>query len=167
MLSSVWRNAAKLARPLPPLYRTLAIQAPVAGDLLDDAVRGTVVDTFLQPFARLGGNARAVNALLGPPVLVTMLSLYTAQCAAKGIEPNALFMSTGAEALRSSLMVWAEVSGPKFEAAIAKERDFEEKHGATVDQLMAFLFAPPVATTAEQAAEDAQIRRAQGYTEAA
>ncbi len=50
--------------PLPPLQRTLRMQAPVAGDLLDDVVRDTIVDPLLQPLARLASQGKAVQALV-------------------------------------------------------------------------------------------------------
>jgi hypothetical protein len=167
MLAGVWRNAAKLARPMPPLYRTLAIQAPVAGILLEDSVKGTVVDTVLQPFARLAGQGRAASALFGPPVIVTALTAHIAQRAAAGEDPNPFIMSMGMEALRASLMTMAEVAGPAFEQALQKERDFEDKHGQTVDAMIAFLFSPPALTPEQQAAEEMAIRIAQGYEPAA
>ena len=167
MLAGAWRLAAKLAAPLPPLQRTLVIQSRVAGDLLEDSVKGTVVDRVLQPFARLQRQGKAVGALLGPPVIVTALTLHVQQAQLAGRDPNPLFVATGMEALRASLMIWMEVSGPKFEAAIRNEREFEEKYGQSVDDLMMLLLAPPPQTPAEAEAENAAMRRAQGYTEAA
>jgi hypothetical protein len=166
LLTAVWRGAAKLATPLPPLHRTLRVQAPVAGLLLEDAVKGTVVDAFLQPLARYAERGKAVQALMGPPVMVTAISLHLARAEAAGEEPNPLFMSVATEGLRSSLMVWAEVAGPKFEVAVQKEKDFEDKYGGSVDDLIAMLFAAPVnpADAVAVAAEDEAIRRAQGVT---
>jgi hypothetical protein len=164
VLGSLWRGAAKLAAPLPPLQRTLRIQAPVAGLILEDAVKGTAADMVLQPFARMAGQGKVISALVGPPVIVTALLLHVQQRQAMTPpqEPNALFVSVGTEALRSSLMTWMEVAGPKFEVAIRREREFEEKYGQSVDDLIAFLLAPPAVTPAEAEAEEEMIRRAQG-----
>src|SRR5271163_2005526 len=120
ILGGLWRGMAKLAAPLPPLQRTLRIQAPVAGLLLEDAVKDTVADTVLQPLARLAGQGKVVSALLGPPVIVTALMVHVQQRAQMQPprEPNPFFVSAGTEALRSSLMTWMEVAGPKFEIAI-------------------------------------------------
>lgn len=164
VLGSLWRAGAKLATPLPPLQRTLRIQAPVAGLILEDAVKGTAADALLQPFARLAGQGKVVSALLGPPVIVTALMFHVQQRQAMEPpqDPNPLIMSAGIEGLRSSLMTWMEVAGPKFEVALRRERDFEEKYGQSVDELISFLMAPPASTQAEAEAEEEAIRRAQG-----
>lgn len=164
LLGSLWRGMAKLATPLPPLQRTLRIQAPVAGLLLEDAVKDTAVDTLLQPLARIAGQGKVVSALLGPPVIVTALCVHVQQRAQMQQEPNPLFLSVGTEALRSSLMTWMDVAGPKFEIAVRREKEFEDKYGQSVDELIAFLLGPPV-NPADQAAvlaEEEAIRRAQG-----
>src|SRR5215469_18501400 len=166
LLGGIWRAGAKLAAPLPPLQRTLRIQAPVAGTLLEGVVKDTVIDPWLQPLARLAGAGKTANALLGPPMWVTAISVHVAQRAAMSppLGPHPMFMAVAEEGLRSGLMAWCEVSGPAFEQALRREREFEEKFGATVDDMMAMIFAPPVNPAdadAVQAEEDA-IRRAQG-----
>lgn len=164
VLGSVWRAAAKLAVPLPPLNRTLRIQAPVAGMILEDAVKGTVADRVLQPLARIGAQGKVISALAGPPVLVTALSLHIQQRAAAGQGPNPLLLSAGIEALRSSLMAWLDIAGPKMLIALQREREFEEKYGQDVDSLIEFLLSAPVNPLDQAAvqAEDDAIRRAQG-----
>lgn len=162
LLGSAWRGMAKLAAPLPPLHRTLRVQAPVAGLLLEDAVKDTFADTVLQPFARAAEAGKTASALLGPPLIVTALSMHIANSAAAGQQPNPVFLSVGQEALRSSLMTWMDVAGPKFAQALAREQEFEEKYGAHVDDFMAWLFAPPPSTPEEAEAEEAMFRRATG-----
>jgi hypothetical protein len=68
-----WTDLAWLAQPLPPLSRVLQVQAPYAGVVFDDAVRGTPVDALLQPLARYSGSLRALNGLIGPPVMVAAI----------------------------------------------------------------------------------------------
>jgi hypothetical protein len=164
VLGSLWRGAAKLAAPLPPLQRTLRIQAPVAGLLLEDAVRDTAADVLMQPLARLAGQGKVVSALLGPPVIVTALSVHAQQRAAGGLDPNPLFVSMGIEALRSSLLTWCEIAGPKFEVALKREQEVEARFGQSVDDVIALLLGPPVdpADQAAVMAEEEAIRRAQG-----
>ena len=165
-LGSMWRGMTKLATPLPPLQRTLRIQAPVAGMLLEDAVKDTAADTFLQPLARLAGQGKVVSALVGPPLIVTALMMHVQQRASMTPpqEPNPLFISVGTEALRSSLMTWAEITEGKILIAIQREKDIEERFGQSVDELIAFLLSPPVnpADAAAVQAEEEAIRRAQG-----
>jgi hypothetical protein len=167
LLGSLWRGAAKLAAPLPPLQRTLRVQAPVAGLLLEDAVRDTALDAMLQPLARFADAGRTVSALLGPPVFVTAITLHGAQAAAAGEDPNPLFMAIASEGLRSSLMTWMDVAGPKFELAVRREKEFEDKYGADVDQFMQWLFSPPPQTQAEAEADEAMIRRTMGIDDLA
>jgi hypothetical protein len=164
LISGGWRLMARVARPLPPLERVLKIQSPVAGLLLEESVAGTVVDTALQPIARLMGTGKTVAALVGPPLLVTAGTLHMQRAAMEGKQPNPAVMGVIHEGLRESLMVWMDVAGPKFEQALARERDFEAKYGADVDQFIAFLFSPPAAPGDEAAAqaEADAVRRAQG-----
>lgn len=166
MLGGAWRLMAKVATPLPPLNRTLRIQAPVAGMLLEDVVKDTAADTFLQPLARLAGQGKVVSALLGPPVIVTALMMHVQQRASMDPpqEPHPFFISAGTEALRSSLMTWAELTEGKILIAAKREADLEARFGQSVDELIAFLLAPPVDPRDQAAvmAEEEAIRRAQG-----
>jgi hypothetical protein len=163
-ISNGWRLLARLARPLPPLERTLKVQAPVAGLLLEDAVRGTVVDAVLQPIARYQARGKTGAAMIGPPVLVTAITLHVQRQAMAGQPPNPFFMSTAVELLRESLMLWLEVAGPKFDLALAKEKEFEAKHGQSVDEMIAWLLSDPVdpRDPAAMKAEQDAMRRAWG-----
>lgn len=164
VISGGWRLMARLARPVPPLERTLKVQSPVAGLLLEDVVKGTVVDVILQPLARFQRQGKAVAALAGPPLLVTAGSLHMQRQLQAGLEPSPVFMGFIHEALRESLMLWMDVAGPKFEEALKREREFEEHYGHDVDEFITWLFSPPVnpADEASVRAEEDAIRRAQG-----
>jgi hypothetical protein len=164
LLGSVWRAGAKLLTPLPPLQRTLRMQAPVAGDILDDVVRDTVVDPLLQPLARIAAQGKTVQALVGPPAFVSAICVHQSQRASMDPpqEPHPFFMAIAVEGLRNSLMAWMDVAGPKFEAAMAREAEFEEKYGQRVDDMIAMIFAERPATEADVMAEEEAIRRAQG-----
>lgn len=53
-----------------PTGRMLAFQAPVAGEILDDAVKGTVIDkAVVQKIVGARGRFDAVFAIVGPPAL--------------------------------------------------------------------------------------------------
>jgi hypothetical protein len=73
--SDTWRDLAMITAPLPPLSRVLGIQAPYAGVVFDEAVKGTPVDALLQPVARYSQSIRALNGLIGPPVFTLDLCL--------------------------------------------------------------------------------------------
>lgn len=162
LLGALWRGLAGMAAPLPPLQRTLKVQAPVAGAILDDAVKGTIIDPLLQPLARLADVGKAGSALIGPPVFVTAITLYGLRCAEAGTEPNPLVWQGLDEGLTASLSAWFEVSGPKFEEALKREKEFEEKHGQTIASMKEWLFSAPPMSDAEKLAEEDQVRRAQG-----
>jgi hypothetical protein len=166
LLGAVWRGGAKLLSPLPPLQRTLRMQAPVAGLLLDDVVKDTAADVLLQPLARIAQQGKTVQALVGPPAFVSAIMAHQVQRASMDPprEPNPVFMALAFEGLRSSLMAWMDVAGPKFEIALAREQEFETKYGQKVDDMIGFIFSPPVAPDDVEAvlAEEEAIKRAQG-----
>lgn len=68
-----WRDLALLSSGiLPPVSKVLTIQAPYAGVVFDEAVRGLpVVDMVLQPIAKASVSLRALNGLLGPAFFTT------------------------------------------------------------------------------------------------
>jgi hypothetical protein len=162
LICSAWRIMARIA-PGVPLQRVFRVQAPVAGALLEDVVRDTVVDRFMQPVARLQMGGKTAVALAGPPMLVLAITMHVARQAAEGKPPNPLFMQMAGEMLREALLIWMDVAGPKFEQALAREKEFEEKYGRSVDDMVEFIFsAPPATEEAVQAEEDA-VRRAQSF----
>jgi hypothetical protein len=142
VISDFWRWGAGLARPLPATSRLLSIQAPLAGLMLEEAVRNTVIDSVLQPFARTGKNAELMWALLGAPAITVAIQL----------RPGDLpFMLP---VLRSSLMAMVRVMGPRIKEALQEETEFEKTYGETVDAMIVFLLqgvAVPEDKTEEQA----------------
>lgn len=113
---------------LTPTARVLGMQAPVAGVILEDALRGTVVDRVLQPLARMGDKGGSVVALLAPPVLVSVATMYPQR--AEEILPM----------LRACLRQWALVAGPAIKEREKRERKAAEAlelpDGQTVDDLV-------------------------------
>ena len=73
-LTDIWSGVGSLAVRNPahvPLGRYLQFQAPVAGEMLDEAVAGTVVDKVaLQPIVRARGRFDLIGAVFGPPALI-------------------------------------------------------------------------------------------------
>jgi hypothetical protein len=162
LIGSAWRLGAKLLMPLPPLHRVVTMQSRVAGPLLDDAVKGTIIDPVLQPLARLGDAGKTIQALVGPPVFTLAIMQMQAQAVATQTAPNPVLYGTAEEGLRSSLMAWMVVAGPKLAEAAKREAEMEEEFGQSVDDLIALIFSAPSATPEEAAAEEDAIRRAQG-----
>ena len=105
LLGSVWRGMAKLATPLPPLQRTLRVQAPVARTPPRGCGEGHRHrrDTPAVRAAREPGQDR-LGFGRGPPVLVQWMTVHVQQRMQQDQAPNPLFMSVASEALRSALM---------------------------------------------------------------
>lgn len=150
LIGSAWRIGAKVAQPLPPIYRTLRLQSVIAGPLLDDAVKGTVVDPFLQPLARLSRAGETVSALLAPNLAIGAMAWHLQQTNG---EPNPIVMQACQEMLRHGLTAMMRIGGDAFAAQLAKERDDEERFGGDVEMIMAWLLSEP----ADPAQEEANI----------
>lgn len=134
VVSWAWASAASVVMNLnPAVGRVLEIQAPVAGMILEDKIKNTIVDRALQPLARgMDGGSTAV-ALVGPPLLVQALSMQPQRA------PQIIPL------LRQSLRTWVAVAGDKLEKQQAENDEFEEKYGKRVDEMLEHILAPFVA----------------------
>ena len=157
LVARVWEGAARIVQPLSlPVSRCLQVQSPVAGMILEDVVRETVVDRALQPIARAEEKVESVLALVAPPVLVAAIEQTAALEAAHAITPQQAMMRNAFQVpmLRESLRVWIKVAGPKVEEAARREAEYQEKFGHTIDELIALFFGQETVTvTAEPVAE--------------
>jgi hypothetical protein len=136
ILSFAWDTLASVVEVVsPPTAYIMEFQAPVAGEILEESVKNTLVDRVLQPIARVEGQAKTAGALIGPPLMVAMLQARPDLH--KHIIPR----------LRNSLMSWMDVAGPKVQALKERNEQFEKLYGTDVDKiidgLMAFFQAPP------------------------
>lgn len=113
LASMAWAGIGRLLATdeLLPVARCMALQAPAAGAVLDDALRGSVVDRMAQPIARASKRGEALFGAAGPPILVA------AVCKRPELYPVVKPMLV--EALKS----WIVISGPK----IRKAREREQK----------------------------------------
>jgi hypothetical protein len=150
LIGSAWRIAAKVAQPLPPMYRTLRLQSVIAGPLLDDAVKGTMVDPILQPLARMSQAGQTVSALVAPNLAIGAMAYHLHQTNG---EPNPVVMQACQEMLRYGLMAMMRVGGEAFAVQLAKDKADEEQFGTSVDELMAMILAD----MADPATEEANI----------
>jgi hypothetical protein len=150
LIGSGWRIVAKVAQPLPPMYRTLRLQSVIAGPLIDDAVKGTMVDPILQPLARLSRAGETVSALVAPNLAIGAMAYHLHQTSG---EPNPVVMQACQEMLRYGLMAMMRVGGDAFAAQLAKDKADEEQYGTSVDELMAMILAD----LADPATEEANI----------
>jgi hypothetical protein len=145
LIAGLWRGLAGFARPLPATSRLLKLQAPVAGVILEDTVKGSVVDRWLQPLARTSKAGEAMFVLAAPPLMVAAIELDPSK--APFIMP----------VLRESMLRWCKIAGPKMADALKREREFEEQFGEDVDELLAMLFDK----AADPAGDEAMIRETQ------
>ena len=151
IVSSGWGLAAMALMRSPgavPVGRVMQMQAPVAGTIGEDLLRGTVVDRVLQPLARGGKKAELGMALAGPPLLVGIMT------AKPELFPVLRPM------LKMSMMSWMEISAPAVEKAQRKAERWAEKFGdVDLDGMIDSLWQDvPVPSEAEEEA----IRRARG-----
>lgn len=138
LIGTAWGILSQVTAPINlPVARVFAIQAPVAGLVLEDVVKNTIVDRLLQPIARVEAGGEVAFALLGPPVLVAAMTKFPER--APILVPL----------LRQSLRAWIDIAGPKLEHVAKQEAKFEEQYGQRIDEMIAFFVSPP-----EQAPDD-------------
>lgn len=136
---------------LVPVARSMDLIAPAAGEILDDAVKGTVIDHFLQPLARSGDRGRKVGA-------VTLLPLLTGVVAKRpelypGLKP----------AMQMALILSLEVSETPMKRIQKRAEQFQEKFGGMdLGAMLDGLFANSDIPTQHSPAEDEAVRRARG-----
>jgi hypothetical protein len=159
LIGSAWRIAAKMAQPLPPMYRTLRLQSVIAGPLLDDAVKGTLADTVLQPLARLSRAGETMSALVAPNLAIGAMAYHLNQTEG---QPSPVIMQACQEMLRHGLMAMMRVGGEAFAEQLAKDKDDEERFGGDIDTIMAFILADPADPAAEEAGIAAMAARFAG-----
>ena len=152
VIEDFWGQLAWAARPIPPLARILACQAPTAGILLEDAARDTLVDrVVLQPVARANERFQAASAMLGPPVFTTMIALFggaaTDPAGVPLVDQDGMYVFDNrtqplVAGLRFSLMSWLRVGGKKAEDVIEAAEE-SERLSDEADKLIRFILAPP------------------------
>jgi len=134
IISGAWAAAASLVTNLnPAVGRVLAMQAPVAGMVLEEKVKDTILDRVLQPLARAADGGNTAMALLGPPLLVQALTMRPDRA------PQIVPM------LRYALRSWIAVAGDKVVQVQQEEKKFEETYGQDIDNMIMFLVGPLLA----------------------
>lgn len=154
IIEHVWSQLAWAARPLPPVQKILAAQAPMVGVLLEDAARDTAIDRYvLQPAARAEDRLQAVNATLGPVLWTTAIALRGQAMEDPQHPGEPLLDESGAPVwneatrvmiggLRFSLMSWLKVADKKADEIQQAAEELTEL-GDEADALIAWLLAPP------------------------
>ena len=130
--------AAELAPAvgLPATGKMLAIEAPWAGYVIDEAVAGTVIDRLAQPLAKAQDRFAAVGSVIGPPLIVAQM------------ERNPDRIPVLAVMLKRSL----KMSAPWIAKGIKKMREEEAKLAEVLAEL--YPTAPPGTTALDQMVAD-------------
>ena len=134
VIQFAWGGLANLAARggRVPTARVLQLQAPVAGLIVDEIAKGTIVDRVLQPLARTGKRGEMAFALLAPPLLVEAISRRPDQ--------QALLVPM----LAAALEMYADIAGPKLAAARRRAEKRAQELGADdIQQMINWLFAAP------------------------
>lgn len=169
LIEDAWSQLAWAAAPLPPMQKLLYAQAPFAGIALEDAVRDTAADKWLQPIARAADKGKAVGGLFMPPMAL-MAVLITAP------QPQQIDTPEGPQlvwpepstkhkgallSFRWSLMLMAEAGAVRLDEYAAKAAANEER-GRQADEFMAWILGadlPPEGGPVP--AEEEAVKRAQ------
>lgn len=178
VIESVWSQLAWAARPIPPIQKVLAAQAPMAGVALEDVTRGTFIDRVaLQPAARARGKAEAVNAMLGPPLWTAAIAMFGGMVTRPQARPDGVIVQVPVTddagqiiwddktsmmigGLRFSLMSWLKI-GQRHSAEIIQQADELAALGREADELIAWILAPPEpGQTPREAEAEARARGA-------
>lgn len=154
VISRFWEFAARAAMPVSgPVSTTLRLQAPIAGLVLEDTFRETLIDRALQPVARAEERGEKVVALVGPPLLVAAIQ------AAQGMEEPArqLRLAVLEPLLVEALTLWVKVADDKLVTARERiEQDTEIREA--VQELLETIFprAEVISEDDEQADSEQQ-----------
>jgi hypothetical protein len=148
IMTVAWTAAANIfANPRTfPVAQCLKLQAPAAGMVLDEALKGGMIDKALQPLARAGKRGEAVWAVVGPPMIVSAITarpeLYPV------LRPL----------LREAISSWVVLAGPKIRKAKEREEKLLAELGgdmSTIDDMIDSLFMVPEEYSAAYAPAEA------------
>lgn len=132
LVSLGWQTIAQMVQPINlPVARILDMQAPVAGMVLEDVIRDTLIDRLLQPLARAESGGEKVWALIGPPLIVAAMTTRP------DISDKLL------PVLKHALRTWIDIAGDQMDKVKQQEEKFQEEYGTRVDDMVSLLFAPP------------------------
>lgn len=145
-----WGAGARAAAPLSGyLSQCLAMQAPVAGLVLEDQVRGTVVDRALQPLARGQARLEGAAALFVLPMAVAALEATEGYPEPKRTMRRAFLIPLAVE----GAVMWVRVAGPKVEELVREQQERgperEQAAGLLLSMGMPFLTAEDLGVRVE------------------
>lgn len=136
LISRAWDMMGGLASRVDvPLGRCLQMQAPVAGLIMEDIVKGTFADRALQPVARAEDKAEKGLALIGPPLCVVGLEMAQQLPEDQRKMREAILYPL----LIESMVLWDRIAGDKIdELAVRIKADEPARQRAA--ELAAIIF---------------------------
>lgn len=145
LIGRAWDMMGGLAARVDvPLGRCLQMQAPVAGLIMEDMVKGTFADRALQPIARAEDKAEKGLALIGPPLIVTGLEMAQKLPDDQRKMREAILWPL----LIESMVLWDRIAGDKADELVERvTREAPARERA--EKLAALIFAQPPGTPAE------------------
>lgn len=156
LAGSAWKGGARLAAYVSvPVSRTLELEAGLAGQVLEDTVRGTFIDRFLQPLAHAQDKARGLSAIMAPPALVLAIEA----CQGLPEDKRQMRLAVLLPLLEQSLIVQAKVSGERAEL-LQEEAEEDQKYRMAAQAQIAMIFAPPPGAAERAAAAAGDERQA-------
>lgn len=131
LFSLAWTGLAKLigVTGYYPLAKTVAMQAPVAGVILDNEIRGSLLDPLAQPAARLLARSSKIGTLMWLPMLVHACSVRPE------LFPRLKPM------LINAIYDWQEIAGPEIKKMEDRRKQRAEESGIDPEEMLAYLFA--------------------------
>jgi hypothetical protein len=175
VITWIWAASSRAAAPVSEnLSKCLGMQAPVAGLVLEDQVRGTVVDRVLQPLARGQARLEGVGALFAMPAVIGALEACEGYPEPKRSIRRAFLIPLATEAAA----MWIRVAGPKVQERIERDRElgpvYEQANNLLVMMDFPFLTAADLGLGADapyppngqaQSPEDAAAQAAQRFAQ--
>ena len=146
---------------LPPVEKILYLQAPLAGQVVEDTVKGTAVDLVLQPVARIDRQFKAIEALTAPLWVAGIMLAGEREAVTR--DPESGEVSGGDYTARTKLMFgglrhallsMSRVTDLRFEELRAKSTELKAASGE-IDAMMEWLFEVPGAPQAAPEPEPA------------
>lgn len=152
LAEDAWLDAAWTFQNLPPLEKILYLQAPLAGRVTEDTIRGTVLDKVAQPIARANEKVKGIEGLTAA-LWVAAIMMRGRRDETGAYSPETQFMFAG---LRHALLSMSRtVEGFDFEAQRAKADELRTASGQ-IDQMIAYIFEMPEMTEEQLQAMAAQ-----------
>lgn len=149
-LGILWKLAANIVAPIsPPAARAVVLEAPIAGQILDDAVAGTVIDRWLiQPFAGANDKYGPLILLISFPVAVYIADAHP--------EHRAMVEDYVHKAIVEIMVSTADLMKATAEAEAHASEQLAElgSVGVTADKLTQWLFTGEEAPAEESVTVD-------------